>query len=517
MKHAKRLRRKSREAEEDPGRPSRAKRFNDPNSAFGKKSLVYRLKFGDLKDDAETTARATVQRDQAFHTRGAFSSMSPASRNATPVPHPRRDSVPASGPGLGGSRYERSFAPRLRERRFGRRDATEARNLPGPRESRPRPPQRRDAPSDETSHRSRNTYAMQHTRHNDTSEIKEEPTVLTARTKRKQDQLVSINYTTASSQFLYGTSVVKAAMTAGKRKLYTLYLAEGSKNEDGFLRRQAERLRIPIQTLPKGSQSQMDKMSMGRPHNGAVLEASPLPQPPLKSLGACDEGRLHYVLDWQSKEEEAVNGHETHWKVSGLRHGRKPLVVLLHEVVDPGNVGNILRTARFLGVSAVGMTRHASSSLTPTVLKAAAGASEELRLFTVSSPAEFIDASAAAGWVSFAACPTDGSKSTRQLSMKSIGTLDPLRQSPCLLLLGNEGQGLPTPLVRSCNYEVSIPARVARSTVDSLNVTVAAGLLCDAFLQVPTQISGGAAAEGQGLLTQRDGDGATQSEKVDLW
>jgi 21S rRNA (GM2251-2'-O)-methyltransferase len=308
---------------------------------------------------------------------------------------------------------------------------------------------------------------------------------------------MTIKYTTAASQFLYGRSVVKAALEQGRRKLYNLYIYGGENRRDNkdntFLSRLAEKQGVPITIVPTEEQRLMDKMSMGRPHNGFVLEASPLPQLPIRSLGKLEETptRLgfHVELDFQTKEEEAINGTESFFRRANDVMP-KPLVLLLNEIMDPGNLGGIIRTASYLGIDAVGITSRGSSTLTPVALKSAAGAVEEISLFTVDDPLRFIEDSSKAGWKTFAAVAPPDRKLVRKHGDKFISTdvieaNSPLNEHPCLLVLGNEGHGLPKPLKVAADYELSVPRFVQGSCIDSLNVSVAAGLLCHSFVKEP--------------------------------
>lgn len=308
---------------------------------------------------------------------------------------------------------------------------------------------------------------------------------------------MTIKYTTAASQFLYGRSVVKAALEQGRRKLYNLYIYGGENRRDNkdntFLSRLAEKQGVPITIVPTEEQRLMDKMSMGRPHNGFVLEASPLPQLPIRSLGKLEEtpARLgfHVELDFQTKEEEAINGTESFFRRANDVMP-KPFVLLLNEIMDPGNLGGIIRTASYLGIDAVGITNRGSSTLTPVALKSAAGAVEEISLFTVDDPLRFIEDSSKAGWKTFAAVAPPDRKLVRKHGDKFISTdvieaNSPLNEHPCLLVLGNEGHGLPKPLKVAADYELSVPRFVQGSCIDSLNVSVAAGLLCHSFVKEP--------------------------------
>ncbi|KHN99420.1 tRNA/rRNA methyltransferase, SpoU [Metarhizium album ARSEF 1941] len=306
---------------------------------------------------------------------------------------------------------------------------------------------------------------------------------------------MTITYNTAASQFLYGRSVVKAALQHGRRQFYRLYVYDGENNrgvEDNEATIKLAKMRgVPLTIVPKQDQRLMDKMSMGRPHNGLVLETSPLPQVPVKSLGRLEETPsklgFHIELVHQTKEQKAVNGENTFVRKAN-NSATKPLVLLLHEILDPGNLGALLRTASYMGVDAVAITSRNSSALTPVVLKSAAGAAEEVTIFIVDSPIEFLEGSRAAGWKIYAAVAPPESKllkihRDKFISTRHVEQTGPLDQHPCVLVLGNEGHGLPRQVKVAADFEVSIPRFVQESSVDSLNVGVAAGLLCHSFVR----------------------------------
>lgn len=307
---------------------------------------------------------------------------------------------------------------------------------------------------------------------------------------------VNITYTTAASQFLYGKSVVKAALNQGRRQIYKLYVYGGenrrdTKDDDAVIHLAKSR-GVPVTIVPTEDQRLMDKMSMGRPHNGLVLETSPLCQLPVKSLGNLEESTsrlgFHVVLDHQTKEEKAVNGESTFFPKSNNSATSKPFVLLLHEILDPGNLGAMLRTASYMGVDAVGITNRNSSTLSPVVLKSAAGAAEEVAIFTVDSPVQFLEDSRAAGWKAYAAVAPPEKKLIKIHGEKFISAYDieqarPLDQHPCVLVLGNEGYGLPRQVKMASDFELSVPKFSQGNSVDSLNVSVAAGLLCHTFVR----------------------------------
>lgn len=440
----KKLTRKQREElDEDSDKQTRRKRFLDPESRFGKQSLVYQLKHGALKDEVSMDK---VKQPVRPNTRwGPFRSES--------KDHPQEP--------------KRHRRPDTRDRR-------------------------------QIEHQDRRFNSTPSASHNDTGRSQDagnDDTARLPRTKRRPEMSTIVQYTTAASQFLYGRSVVKAALEQGRRKLYNLYVQAGeSRSDNTSITRLAERRNVPVTTIPSESQRIMDKMSLGRPHNGFVLETSPLPQLPVSSLGPVEESptRLGFQIELghQTKEELAINGQETFVKRVGSVTP-KPFVLLLHEILDPGNLGALLRTASYLGIDAVGITSRSSSGLTPVTLKSAAGAVEEITIFNVPSPVEFLERSKKAGWKSYAAVAPPEKRlverhSNKFLSLRDVEENKPLSSDPCILILGNEGHGLPKSVKVSADYEVSVPRFVPNSCVDSLNVSVAAGMLCHAFVRSST-------------------------------
>jgi 21S rRNA (GM2251-2'-O)-methyltransferase len=192
-------------------------------------------------------------------------------------------------------------------------------------------------------------------------------------------------------------------------------------------------------------------------------------------------------LDYQSREEAVINGTSSFIKIPRNHHGRKPLILLLDSIVDPGNLGGIIRTACFLGVTAIAISTRNSASFTPVVLKASAGASEDVTLFMVNKPAGFVVDSKAAGWKVFAAvAPAKQQDPAMPASLSTDDLKDPLSQDPCVLMLGGEGEGLRWNLRSKADADLYIEGSWNSRKVDSLNVSVAAGILCNSFLRSTT-------------------------------
>lgn len=196
------------------------------------------------------------------------------------------------------------------------------------------------------------------------------------------------------------------------------------------------------------------------------------------------------ALDHQSREDEDINGTDTAIKYNPS-FPRFPFVLFLDGILDPGNLGAILRSTYFLGVDAVAIATRNSAPFSPVALKASAGASENLPLMSVSQPSAFIDGCKANGWKIYAAVAPGGFKSPgakvgRPANYTTATLGQPLRNDPCILILGGEGEGLRWNVQRKADKEIGVEGeRLGQGGVDSLNVSVAAGILCDAFLRKP--------------------------------
>ena len=86
---------------------------------------------------------------------------------------------------------------------------------------------------------------------------------------------LAIPYTTPASEFLYGTSVVTAALLSPRRKLYKLYIYDGdnreARDQDMSIRRLALERGIVVERVKGDWLRVMDKMSTGRPHNVCLI------------------------------------------------------------------------------------------------------------------------------------------------------------------------------------------------------------------------------------------------------
>jgi 23S rRNA (guanosine2251-2'-O)-methyltransferase len=151
--------------------------------------------------------------------------------------------------------------------------------------------------------------------------------------------------------------------------------------------------------------------------------------------------------------------------------GEASLFLVLDQVQDAGNVGNLLRTAEALGVHGVLVPRHEAAGLTAHVAKAAAGALEYLPVARVGNLARALETLKEEGCWIVGATAEGVAPPPWQVDLRG----------PVALVLGSEGRGLRPLVARSCDGLTRIPLA---GRIGSLNVAAAgAALLYEAHRQ----------------------------------
>ncbi|MDI6698326.1 MAG: 23S rRNA (guanosine(2251)-2'-O)-methyltransferase RlmB [Candidatus Saccharicenans sp.] len=137
-------------------------------------------------------------------------------------------------------------------------------------------------------------------------------------------------------------------------------------------------------------------------------------------------------------------------------------LVILDEVVDPQNVGAIIRSAEGAGADGLIMQERHSAGLTSTVATVAAGALSHLKVARVTNLARAIERLKEKGlWVVGAA----GESKIRWFEFDFT--------RPLAVVLGSEGYGLRPNIKNKCDALLSLPML---GRVNSLNVSAAAAV-----------------------------------------
>jgi 23S rRNA (guanosine2251-2'-O)-methyltransferase len=230
--------------------------------------------------------------------------------------------------------------------------------------------------------------------------------------------------------YIYGINAVSEALKARGRAFEWVGMAK--ERHDLRLQRLIEdcrRLAVPMRFLQR---TELDRMVGNSAHQGVVAVTS------AKQYSDLDD-------------------------VVGAKRGQYSLIVVLDGVEDPHNLGAILRTADAAGADGIVIPERRAASVTGTVTKASAGASEHLPIAKVTNIARTVEEL------------KERNLWTVGLDERGSQTYDALDYNmDCALVLGAEGKGLHDLVKRKCDFLVAIPML---GKVSSLNVSVAAAVV----------------------------------------
>ena len=231
---------------------------------------------------------------------------------------------------------------------------------------------------------------------------------------------------------LYGIHPLHEALVAGQRAFKRLYVSK-SRRMKGVetLFELAQAAGIPVQYKVQD----YFKSRLGDSvHQGVAAEVSALP-----------------LADEKAILKEAETDSEL------------PLILGLDGIVDPQNLGSLVRTALAMGVHGIILPKTRAAPLSPSVSKASAGAMEHMLFARVSNLVAALQRLKKAGlWV--VGCHAGSQQPADEVDL-NVGLV---------LVIGGEDKGV-RPLVRkTCDHLVCVPQRTG---IDSLNAAVAGAMV----------------------------------------
>lgn len=148
------------------------------------------------------------------------------------------------------------------------------------------------------------------------------------------------------------------------------------------------------------------------------------------------------------------------------------LIIALDHVMDPGNLGAMIRTADAVGAACVLIPKDRAASMTPSAYKAAAGAAERVAVAREPNLVRALEHAKKAGyWVAGASEKAD------------TVVWDAPVEGRLVLVLGSEGTGLSRLTEETCDMMVRLPVM---GGISSLNVSAAAAILAYEWLRRTT-------------------------------
>lgn len=227
------------------------------------------------------------------------------------------------------------------------------------------------------------------------------------------------------SQYIYGKNVVLSRLKS-EGDIEELYVADNFRDEKilGLCKKYQ---------VKKVQFSALTKMIRNDNHQGIVAKIKTYPFYPFATL------------------------------LSELQAQQNPLLVVLDGVVDPHNLGAILRTCDAIKVDGVILPKHGSVSLNTTVSRVSTGAIEYVKVAEVTNLTTTLKKLKKLGfWI--VGAEAGQSQDYRALDYKM----------PLVLVMGSEGKGISRLVSEECDFKIHLPML---GHVSSLNVSVATAIL----------------------------------------
>ncbi|MGC8660237.1 MAG: 23S rRNA (guanosine(2251)-2'-O)-methyltransferase RlmB [Desulfomonilaceae bacterium] len=235
---------------------------------------------------------------------------------------------------------------------------------------------------------------------------------------------------------IYGSHPVIETIKADRRKVYEIFLVKGSDAEKR-LNREFGEINLNIRYV---SGAQLDSLTRDVKNQGIAARVGVFPY------------------------------HDFDSEILRLKNKERFLVLMLDQIQDPNNLGNILRSACCFGVEFVVLLKDRAAAVTPAVEKASAGSSAHVRICRVTNLNRGMETLKDGGCWIFGA---DSNMGTNYFDADLSGKT--------VLVMGAEGSGLRRLVKENCDIIITVPMA---GPIGSLNVSNATSVvLAEAYRQ----------------------------------
>ncbi len=240
----------------------------------------------------------------------------------------------------------------------------------------------------------------------------------------------------SSVDFIFGTHPILEALRNGK-EIEKILIVQGIRSpEFSEIMRKAKESEIPVQFVPVEKINRITRKN----HQGILAFVSPVTYQLIEQL-------IPMIYD----------------------EGRTPFILILDRITDVRNFGAISRSAEAAGVDAIVIPSRGSALVNGDAMKTSAGALSKINLCRVENLKITIDFLKDSG-LKIAAV----SEKTEKLAWDEDLT------GPIALIMGSEEDGISEAYLKKTDIHVKFPMI---GTVESLNVSVAAGIACFEILR----------------------------------
>ena len=241
------------------------------------------------------------------------------------------------------------------------------------------------------------------------------------------EELRRTGYGAGEADYLLGPRAVLEALSSG-REFNRIMLAKGSEKarEASEVWNAARARGVQVQLVDRAA---IERIAAGENHQGIAAFVAPFKYAELDDLLNLSLGR------------------------------KEPLfIAMLDSVMDPGNLGSIVRTANAAGADGVVITARRCAQVNSAVVRSSAGAVEHTPVARVGNLSQAIDRVKAAGvWV--AGLDMDGDRDIWEADLTG----------PIAVVVGSEGSGMSRLVSEKCDFMMRIPMA---GKISSLNAAV---------------------------------------------
>ncbi|MCP3924777.1 MAG: 23S rRNA (guanosine(2251)-2'-O)-methyltransferase RlmB [Desulfobacterales bacterium] len=228
-------------------------------------------------------------------------------------------------------------------------------------------------------------------------------------------------------EILFGINSVYEALKADRRKFFEIYFSKDPNSKR-------------LQKITEFTKQRDIKVVNETPDKLSILSGSDYHQ------GVCAKVSDYPVVD-----------------MGAFINIENPFLLLVENVVDPSNLGALIRTAHCAGVDGVITLKDRAVSHTPSVSRASAGALEHVKFAKVTNMVNCINELKEKGiWVT-------------GLDAKAETSLyDANLKGPLAIVVGGEDKGVRPLVQKNCDFLISIPQH---GSFNSLNASVAGAIV----------------------------------------
>lgn len=236
---------------------------------------------------------------------------------------------------------------------------------------------------------------------------------------------------------IYGKHAVFAALLNKNRRHKQLFI---TKNTEDKL---PKHIKLPSVKISITSNKHLDDLTQSDSHQGIALETSRIFKENLLDLNDIIEKDIAHIL-------------------------------ILDHLEDPQNVGNIIRSAAAFNTDAIILTRNRSVKETPSLIKAACGATEIIPIFVISNIMNMIkDLKKYNFWILGLDANAKYDINTFDIPKKSVS------------IIGAEQSGIQKLHKNHCDWLIKIPIS---EKVESLNAATTAAIIMNRFSSIHNTI-----------------------------